>query len=72
MAEYIVSVDIGTQGCKAALFDGDLERVAVSFVPLDVCSPRVGVAWQEPLKIYEGFLAGSFWRQFGCCLPNPV
>ena len=29
MAEYIVSVDIGTQGCKAALFDGDLERVAV-------------------------------------------
>ncbi len=57
MAEYIVSVDIGTQGCKAALFDGDLERVAVSFVPLDVCSLRVGVAWQEPLKIYEGFLA---------------
>lgn len=56
MAEYIVSVDIGTQGCKAALFDESLQREAVSFVPLEVCNPRAGVAWQEPLKIYEGVL----------------
>lgn len=56
MAEYIVSVDIGTQGCKAALFGESLQREAVSFVPLEVCSPRAGVAWQEPSKIYEGVL----------------
>lgn len=56
MPEYIVSVDIGTQGCKAALFNENLQRAAVSFVPLEVCSPKVGVAWQEPEKIYEGFL----------------
>lgn len=56
MPEYILSVDIGTQGCKAALFDESLERKAVSFAPLEVCSPRAGVAWQEPEKIYEGFL----------------
>lgn len=57
MPEYILSVDIGTQGCKAALFDESLRREAVSFAPLEVCSPRAGVAWQEPEKIYQGFLA---------------
>lgn len=56
MPEYVLSVDIGTQGCKAALFDRGLRRKAVSFAPLEVCSPRAGVAWQEPATIYEGFL----------------
>lgn len=56
MPEYIVSVDIGTQGCKAGLFDESLQRAADSFVPLEVCSPSAGVVWQEPEKIYEGFL----------------
>lgn len=51
-----MSVDIGTQGCKAALFDQNLRREAVSFAPLEVCSPRAGVAWQDPENIYEGFL----------------
>lgn len=55
MPEYILSADIGTQGCKAALFDRRLEKRATSFVPLEVNSPRAGVAWQEPEEIYGGF-----------------
>lgn len=56
MPAYILSVDLGTQGCKAALFDERLERKGSSFVPMQVISPAPGVAWQEPEEIYAGCL----------------
>ncbi len=54
MPAYILSVDLGTQGCKAALFDERLERKGDFFVPMRVISPAPGVAWQEPEEIYDG------------------
>ena len=33
MNEYLISVDIGTQGTKAALFDRELRMVDTAFEP---------------------------------------
>lgn len=52
MAEYLIGVDIGTQGTKAALFDGALTQLATAFVPSRLISPAPGIVWQEPDSLY--------------------
>lgn len=49
---YVIGVDIGTQGTKAALFSGKFERMATAFEPSKLCSPEPGIVWQEPEDIY--------------------
>lgn len=53
MAEYLIGVDIGTQGTKAALFDAALNQLATAFVPSRLISPEPGVVWQEPDDLYS-------------------
>ena len=48
MSDYIISVDIGTQGTKAAIFDRDVRMLHTSFVPSNLISPGPGVVWQDP------------------------
>jgi len=52
MSAYLIGVDIGTQGTKAALFDEHIALVATAFKPSRLISPRPGVVWQEPLEMY--------------------
>ena len=48
MPLYIVSVDIGTQGCKAALYDENINKVSSSFRSLRLIgNEKVGI-WQDP------------------------
>lgn len=49
---YLISLDIGTQGTKAALFDQDMNMAATSFEASRLISPEPGVVWQEPLEIF--------------------
>jgi xylulokinase len=48
MSDYLISVDIGTQGTKAALFDREISMIDSAFVPSTLHSPKPGVVWQEP------------------------
>ena len=52
----IVSVDIGTQGCKAALYDENINKVSSSFRSLRLIgNEKVGI-WQDPEEIYKACL----------------
>ncbi len=53
MTDYLIGVDIGTQGTKAALFDRELTQIATSFVPSRLISPAPGTVWQEPDDLYD-------------------
>ena len=53
MDKNIISVDIGTQGTKAALFDEELNMLCSSFLPSRLHSPSPGVVWQEPLEMLD-------------------
>ena len=56
MPLYIVSVDIGTQGCKAALYDENINKVSSSFRSLRLIgNEKVGI-WQDPEEIYKACL----------------
>lgn len=59
MPEYILSIDIGTQGCKAAVFDRNMRRRGTHFVPLALVSPQAGTVWQEPQSIYQACLKAA-------------
>jgi xylulokinase len=52
MAVYLIGVDIGTQGTKAALFDADLRSLGTAFEPSRLIQPGVGTVWQEADDIY--------------------
>lgn len=52
MTQYLISVDIGTQGTKAGLFDTDLRPVATAFEPSRLIQPQPGTVWQEADDLY--------------------
>lgn len=52
MSAYLIGVDIGTQGTKAALFDTNLTLLATAFEPSRILSPVPGTAWQEADDLY--------------------
>ena len=53
MSDYIISVDIGTQGTKAAVFDRHIRMLQTAFVPSRLISPQTGVVWQDPEEMLE-------------------
>jgi xylulokinase len=52
MAAYIIGVDIGTQGTKAALFNERMDSLAEAFEASRLIQPEAGVVWQEADDIY--------------------
>ncbi len=56
MESYLIGVDIGTQGTKAALFDSGLRAIAESFRASNLISPGPGVVWQEPAEMLHSCL----------------
>ncbi|MEG2881525.1 MAG: FGGY family carbohydrate kinase [Christensenella sp.] len=52
MKQYIISLDIGTQGTKCILFDTDMNMAADAFEVSVLISPKPGVVWQEADAIY--------------------
>ncbi|NLD34887.1 MAG: hypothetical protein GX653_08265 [Clostridiales bacterium] len=50
---YLIGVDIGTQGTKAAVFDEGMRMLGTGFRPSNLISPEPGVVWQEPLEMLE-------------------
>lgn len=58
MANFLIGVDIGTQGTKSVLFDSDLNPVASSFVESNLISPQPGTIWQEPDELFSSVLQG--------------
>ena len=50
--DYVIAVDIGTQGTKAVIFDREMREVAHAFEKSRLCSPRTGTVWQEASDIY--------------------
>lgn len=52
MKQYIISLDIGTQGTKCILFDTNMNIAADAFEVSNLISPKPGVVWQEADEIY--------------------
>ena len=52
MADYVIGVDIGTQGTKTTLFDTQMRVVATAFEPSKLISPKLGTVWQEADDLY--------------------
>ena len=44
---YLIGVDIGTQGTKAAVFDEGMQMLATALIPSNLISPEPGVVWQD-------------------------
>ncbi len=53
MGAYVIGIDIGTQGTKAALFNEDMEMLGTAFEESRLISPKPGTVWQEPEEIYS-------------------
>jgi xylulokinase len=53
MSKYLIGVDIGTQGTKAALFDLEMNMAGTAFRPSNLISPRPGVVWQDPEEMFQ-------------------
>ena len=53
MNSYVISIDIGTQGTKAALFNSNMELIADAFQESMLISPKPGIVWQEPDDLYK-------------------
>jgi xylulokinase len=49
---YLIGMDIGTQGTKSILFDMDMNIIAEAFENSNLISPKPGVVWQEADEIY--------------------
>lgn len=52
MKNYIVGIDIGTQGTKCMLFDTDMNVIGSAFEGSKLISPKPGVVWQETDDIF--------------------
>ena len=50
---YLIGVDIGTQGTKAAVFDEGMQMLATALIPSNLISPEPGVVWQEPAEMLD-------------------
>ena len=50
--EYIIGIDIGTQGTKAALFNTDMELLSTTTENSILISPEPGTVWQEADDLY--------------------
>lgn len=53
---YLVAVDIGTQGTKAAIFDEQMEIVGTAFKESDLIMSKTCGIWQESEEIYQSVL----------------
>ncbi len=53
MGAYVIGIDIGTQGTKAALFNEDMELLYTAFEESRLISPKPGTVWQEPVEIFS-------------------
>ena len=53
MGAYVIGIDIGTQGTKAALFNEDMELLCTAFEESRLISPKPGTVWQEPEEIFS-------------------
>ncbi|MCM1134100.1 MAG: FGGY family carbohydrate kinase [Clostridium sp.] len=51
--KYIIGVDIGTQGTKAALYDENMTLIGTAFYESNLIMPDSGGIWQEADEIYE-------------------
>jgi len=52
VSSYVIGIDIGTQGTKAALFDEEMKLVTTAFEESRLISPEPGTVWQEPDDLY--------------------
>ena len=52
MNSYVIGIDIGTQGTKAALFDEEMKLTATAFEASKLISPKPGTVWQDPDDLY--------------------
>jgi len=50
---YVIGIDIGTQGTKAALFNEEMGLVTTAFEESRLINPKPGVVWQEPDDLYR-------------------
>jgi xylulokinase len=53
---YLIGIDIGTQGTKTTLFSADGRRIADAFEQSNLISPSPGIVEQEPDEIYSSVL----------------
>ena len=51
-SEYLIGIDIGTQGTKSALFNTDMELIGTAFENSVLISPEPGTVWQEADELY--------------------
>lgn len=54
--DYILSVDIGTQGTKAAVYDRNLKVFGTGFCESRVLMSQERGIWQEPEELYQSVL----------------
>ncbi|MEF9988986.1 MAG: FGGY family carbohydrate kinase [Christensenellaceae bacterium] len=52
MKQYLIAIDIGTQGTKCILFDTEMNVIADSFEISNLISDKPGMLKQDPLEIY--------------------
>ena len=57
MNSYVIGIDIGTQGTKAALFNEDMEMIATAFRGIEADIAKAGTVWQEPDDLYASCAA---------------
>lgn len=50
-ADYVIGVDIGTQGTKTAVFQTDGKKMGEAFEPSRLIRKGPGTVWQEPQEI---------------------
>lgn len=54
--QYIIGIDIGTQGTKGKLFDENMQAVSTAFENSNLISPAPGVTWQVPEEIFTSVI----------------
>lgn len=58
MTNYVIGLDVGTQGTKAALIREDGVIAAESFIPLSLLQPSPDIIEQDPEEIVESCFQG--------------
>lgn len=54
--KYLIGVDIGTQGTKAALYDENMTLVGTAFQESNLIMSDTGGIWQEADEIYRSVI----------------
>ena len=65
MVTYLVGVDLGTMGTKAAIFDADGQLLASAYEESELCYPQPGYVEQDPEDFY-----GSSTRTIRQCVES--